>query len=56
MKEGISELEKNLTIPIEDKSSLEKDTGDKKVHVENLQKSFDQQKGGTKYSLRAKEH
>ena len=44
MKEGISELEKNLTIPIEDKSSLEKDAGDKRVHVENLQESFDQQK------------
>ena len=44
MKERISELEKDLTILIEDKSSLEKDAGDKKVHVENLQESFDQQK------------
>ena len=37
-------MEKDLTIPIEDKSSLEKDAVDKRVHVENLQESFDQQK------------
>merc|ERR1711872_771137 len=44
MKERINELEKDLTILIEDRNSLEKDVGERNNHVESLRETFEHQK------------